>query len=89
MGTSAVSRNKLSRSREFVMVQDFNCVQLWVSGCNGIANLSWEQERFAKTVTTASAEALAKAEQLTFIVRVSISGHLFLLQNCHVIWKLS
>jgi hypothetical protein len=36
-----------------------------------IKDLSWEQELFAKTVTTASAEALAEAEQLTFIVRVS------------------
>jgi hypothetical protein len=52
MGTGLVSRNKLSRRKKSVMVQDFNCVQLWVCGCNGIANLSWVQERFAKTVTS-------------------------------------
>ena len=33
-GTGAVSRYKLSRSQKFVKVQDFNCVQMSVSGCN-------------------------------------------------------
>jgi hypothetical protein len=42
-----------------------------VLGLSFIAMLSKEQDLFAKTVTTASAEALAKAEQLTHIVRVS------------------
>jgi hypothetical protein len=32
-GTGAVSRYKLSRSQKFVKVQDFNCVQMRVSGC--------------------------------------------------------
>jgi hypothetical protein len=32
-GTGAVSRYKLSRSQKFVTVQDFNCVQVRVSGC--------------------------------------------------------
>ena len=36
-GTSAVSRYKLSRSKEFVKVQDLNCVQMSVSGC-----ISWQ-----------------------------------------------
>jgi hypothetical protein len=31
-GTGAVSRYKLSRSQKFVKVQDFNCVQIRVSG---------------------------------------------------------
>jgi hypothetical protein len=35
VGTGAVSRYKLSRSRKFVKVQDFNCRQMHVSGCNG------------------------------------------------------
>jgi hypothetical protein len=35
MGTGAVSRYKLSRSQEFVKVQDFNCLQMLASGCNG------------------------------------------------------
>src|SRR5664280_1917688 len=34
-GTGAVSRYKLSRSQKFVKVQDFNCEQMSVSGCNG------------------------------------------------------
>ena len=34
MGTGAVSRYKLSRSQEFVTLQDLNCVQMRVSGCN-------------------------------------------------------
>jgi hypothetical protein len=33
-GTGAVSRYNLSRSQKFVKVQDFNCVQMSVSGCN-------------------------------------------------------
>ena len=35
VGTGAVSRYNLSRSQKFVKVQDFNCVQMSVSGCNG------------------------------------------------------
>ena len=31
--TGAVSRYKLSRSHKFVKVQDFNCLQMSVSGC--------------------------------------------------------
>jgi len=34
-GTGAVSRYKLSRSQKFVKVQDLNCGQMRVSGCNG------------------------------------------------------
>jgi len=33
-GTDAVSRYKLSRSQKFVTVQDLNCGQVSVSGCN-------------------------------------------------------
>jgi hypothetical protein len=33
-GTGAVSRYKLSRSQKNVKVQDFNCGQMRVSGCN-------------------------------------------------------
>ena len=32
-GTGAVSRYKLSRSQKAVTMQDFNCVQMRVSGC--------------------------------------------------------
>ena len=34
-GTDAVSRYKLSRSQKFITIQDFNCGQMSVSGCNG------------------------------------------------------
>jgi hypothetical protein len=34
MGIGAVSRYKLSRSQKIVLVQDFNCVQMQVSGFN-------------------------------------------------------
>jgi hypothetical protein len=33
VGTGAVSRYKLSRRQKFITVQDFNCVQMRVSGC--------------------------------------------------------
>jgi len=33
-GTGAVSRYRLSRSQKFVMVQNYNCGQMRVSGCN-------------------------------------------------------
>jgi hypothetical protein len=39
---------KLSRSQKLVKVQGFHCVQMRVSGCNGITNLSWEQEQKQK-----------------------------------------
>jgi hypothetical protein len=34
MGTGAVSRCKFDRSRKIVKVQNLNCVQMSVSGCN-------------------------------------------------------
>ena len=34
VGTGAVSRYNLSRSQKFVTVQEFNCGQMRVSGCN-------------------------------------------------------
>jgi hypothetical protein len=45
-----VSRYKLGRSQKTVMVQDFNCVQMSVSGCRFWQGLSWEQGA-AKTMT--------------------------------------
>ena len=63
MSTGAESRYKLSRSQKFILVQKFDCSQMRVSGFKSHLNLSYVQERFAKTVTN----------QLTFIVRVSKS----------------
>jgi hypothetical protein len=34
MGTGAVSRYNVDRSQKFVKLQDFNCGQMRVSGCN-------------------------------------------------------
>jgi len=51
MGTGAVSRYRLSRRQKFVMVQDFDCVQMRVSGCNGHYEFVLGAETKAKTVT--------------------------------------
>ena len=50
-GTGAVSRYKLSRSQKFVKVQDFNCVQMRVSGCNGHYKFVLGTGAKAKSVT--------------------------------------
>jgi hypothetical protein len=50
-GTGAVSRYKLSRSQKFVKVQDFNCVQMRVSGCNGHYKFVLSAGAKAKSVT--------------------------------------
>jgi hypothetical protein len=51
MGTGAVSRYKFDRSQKLVMVQNFNCGQMRVSGCKFWQDLSWEQSA-AKTMTS-------------------------------------
>jgi hypothetical protein len=50
-GTGAVSRYKLSRSQKLVKVQDFNCVQMRVSGCNIRYKFVLSAGAKAKTVT--------------------------------------
>jgi len=50
-GTDAVSRYNLSRSQKFITVQDFNCVQMRVSGCNGHYKFVLGAGAKAKTVT--------------------------------------
>ena len=50
-GTGAVSRYKLSRSQKFVKVQDFNCGQMRVSGCNDHYEFVLGAGAKAKTVT--------------------------------------
>ena len=50
-GTGAVSRYKLSRSQKFVTVQDFNCVQMRVSGCKYHYKFVLGAGAKAKTVT--------------------------------------
>jgi len=50
-GTGAVSRYKLSRSQKFVMMQDFNCVLMRVSGCNGHYEFVLGAGAKAKSVT--------------------------------------
>jgi hypothetical protein len=50
-GTGAVSRYKLSRSQKFVKIQDFNCVQMSVSGCNNHYKFVLRAGAKAKSVT--------------------------------------
>jgi len=50
-GTCAASRYKLSRSQKFVTVQDFNCVQMSVSGCYGHYKSVLRAGAKAKSVT--------------------------------------
>ena len=51
VGTGAVSRYNLSRSQKLVTVQDFNCGQMRVSGCNGHYEFVLGAGAKAKTVT--------------------------------------
>jgi len=50
-GTGAVSRYKLFRSQKFVKVQDFNYVQMRVSGCNNHYKFVLSAGAKAKSVT--------------------------------------
>jgi hypothetical protein len=49
--TGAVSRYNLSRSQKTVKVQDFNCVQMSVSGCNNHYKIILRAGTKAKSVT--------------------------------------
>jgi hypothetical protein len=51
-GTGAVSRYKLSRRQNFITVQNFNCVQMSVSGCPGYYKSVLGAGVKAKTVTS-------------------------------------
>jgi hypothetical protein len=50
-GTGAVSRYNLSWSQKIVKVQDLNCAQMSVSGCNGHSKFVLGAGVKAKTVT--------------------------------------
>ncbi len=66
-GTGAASRYKLSRSQKFVMVQDFNCRQMRVSGFSG----------HYKTVLGAGAKAKSVTNNLP-LLSVLVAGIIFL-----------
>jgi hypothetical protein len=51
VGTGAVSRYKLSRSQKIVMVQDFDCGQMRVSGCKNHYKFVLRAGAKAKSVT--------------------------------------
>jgi hypothetical protein len=51
VGTSAVSRDKLSRRQKFITVQNLNCVQMRVSGCINHYKAVLGTGAKAKTVT--------------------------------------
>ena len=73
-GTGAVSRYKLSRSQKSVTVQDFNCGQMRVSGCNN----------HYKFVLGAGAKAKSVTNNLP-ILSVLAFRYLFLLDLIHVL----
>jgi hypothetical protein len=50
-GTGAVSRYKVERSQKFITVQDLNCVQMSVSGCNNHYKFILSAGTKAKSVT--------------------------------------
>jgi len=50
-GTGAVSRYKLSRSQKSITVQNYNCGQVRVSGCNGTYKFVLGVGAKAKSVT--------------------------------------
>jgi len=50
-GTGAVSRYKVERSQKFITVQDFNCGQMRVSGCNNHYKFVLGAGTKAKSVT--------------------------------------
>ena len=50
-GTGAVSRYILSRRQEFITVQDLNCAQMRVSGCNNHYKFVLSAGEKAKSVT--------------------------------------
>jgi len=50
-GTGAVSRYKLYRNQRFITVQDLNCVQMCVSGCNAYYKFVLSAGTKAKSVT--------------------------------------
>ena len=80
-GTGAVSRYKLSRSQKFVKVQDFNCVQMRVSGCSCHYKFVLSAGAKAKTVTTCPAkrEPVPRSGKLiNYTVRVSVSYFTFI-----------
>jgi hypothetical protein len=74
-GTGAVSRYKLSRSQKFIKVQDFNCGQMRVSGCNS----------HYKLVLSAGAEAKSVTNNLPILSVLAVGGKVF----CPAIRELS
>jgi hypothetical protein len=67
-GTGAVSRYNLSRSQKFITVQDLNCVQISVSGCNN----------HYESVLSVGAKAKSVTNNLP-ILSVLVAGMLFFL----------
>jgi len=59
-GTGAVSRYKLSLSQKLVKVQEFNCLQMRVSGCNDHYEFILGAGAEAKNVTSKCPLALMK-----------------------------
>src|SRR4030042_4736654 len=76
VGTGAVSRYKLSRSQKFVTVQDFNCGQMSVSGCNNHYKSVLSAGEKAKSVTNNLPILSVLCLELVFIVFQIVFNHL-------------
>jgi len=73
-----VSRYKLSRSQKFVKVQDFNCVQMSVSGC----------KNHYKSVLSAGAKAKSVTNNLPILSVLGVRSTLHYSKN-HIILEQS
>jgi len=69
VGTGAVSRYNLSRSQKFIMVQDFNWVQMSVSGCKNSYKIVLNAGAKAKTVTNNLPILSVLAKVLVFVIQ--------------------
>ena len=77
VGTGAVSRYKLSRSHKSVTVQDFNCGQMSVSGCNNHYKFVLGAGAKAKTVTNNLPILSVLAADLFFIFNNHFNSSVF------------
>ena len=91
-GTGAVSRYKLSRSQKAVTVQDFNCLQMRVSGYKNHYKAVLSAGAKAKSVTTCPA-FFRKKRETTYpycpcsVVVVYYFSHLIKLLSCVIFSK--
>jgi hypothetical protein len=74
-GTGAVSRYKADRSQKFVKVQDLNCAQMRVSGCNNHYKYVLSAGTKAKSVTN-NLPILSVLGNVIYLRSVIIEGNI-------------